>query len=114
MKNTRSYPLSDKRYFGLALQVAFFVIRAPLSCFAAATLGCGLSCFWRLCCSNGTTTSLISAGPCSFNHVQSGEKFGTRIHSFIHVQSGEKIGTRKKREENMSKATDVETKTRKH
>ena len=65
MKNTRSYPLSDKSYFGLDLQVAFFVFRVPPSCFAAATLGCGLSCLWRLFCSNGTPVSLISAGRCS-------------------------------------------------
>ena len=97
MKNTRSYPLSDKSYFGLDLQVAFFVFRVPPSCFAAATLGCGLSCLWRFFCSNGTPVSLISAG----------RPF---IFSFIHVQSGEKFGTRKKRKEDMRKATDVETK----
>ena len=32
---------------------------------------------------------------------------------FIHVESVEIFGTRKKRKENMRKATDVETKTRK-
>ena len=99
MKNTRSYPLSDKSYFGLDLQVAFFVFRVPPSCFAAATLGCGLSCLWRLFCSNGTPVSFMS---------------NLLNHSFIHVQSVENVGTRKKRKENMRKAIDVETKKRKN
>ena len=37
----------------------------------------------------------------------------TFIHPFIHVQSVENFGTRTRRNENMRKATDVETKTRK-
>ena len=93
MKNTHSYPLSDKSYFGLDLQVAFFVFRVPPSCFAAATLGCGLSCLWRLFCSNGTPVSLISAGRCSSRSAPSSRSSSSSSSSLYLVKKNRmKIG----------------------